>query len=1110
MSNLSQILADSNWGQESARINQNFQNLNADLEKVKSATTKFKGYFTSETGLRSKYPSPQVGDTAWVGETYPGTVYDVQVAGSWHNTGKAPDTGSVDLQDYAKKAELTELEEKIEGIGEVDLSGLENKTSSIGYVTCDTAAGTAAKVVTVTGLTALSTGIRLLVKMTNNNTASNATLNINSLGAKPLYYNNTRVSGDNAWEAGEVIDLYYDGTNFYSGNFQGGSGEGGNLTLVWNTDAATTRKQVKQSDRKSLLQISYKDSNGNPINEQYIGTTYTDTEWVKDSNWEQIASKSDISTILDDSRKYEYVGVKEFSEQRSNNNPTKEYFYYSKTGYNIKKIRVDANTYPCEYDLYIKDSQEEKYEHITQPDSNFVDVDIEITAGSQFTIKNPSTIISYTFVTGGWAYDLQMYLASNDSLDNLWMDTLTKKNYKKFISLDSFKTLDDLGDTDFSNGTDLSSSALFNTSNRVFPISVKNSGFIEELEFPYEITEGTTINVLISSEFSLLSDINSGSIGRIVSFNAKTTSVKQECFISIKSGEYFGVSYSSKGKYLNNNQVDGFGVNKDGWHIMFKARIIPYLTYLDYFFDENPITEQNYSDIIALENLKFQEIYGTKDLSGGNSTTATTINKDTSYSPYSAPNSGYITKITVAQPFSKEVNVQIYISDKGGKLTTGGSEIDMDKVAAKYTVKSVVGKADIDCSFKINKGQYIAIVYGDTGRFGNEGSYDGWGGSWYIYHKCFIVDAITYLESQKENTSSDNSNKLKPCSVYSDTFAFDKQVDYVDTDASPYEIKTKPAWNLSEGIEINREDVLNSYIPLRTANDKCRLQYVYTADYRTETWLVELLDKSSSINIGSEIDYGSAEGQSSFTINFATKQIGSQYLEFEPEVGKYYCISLEHTSFVVSVTITDTSDITKKSIHDFSGELKGFPFLQLVSGSINVRKLDISILGNDATLYITGDSIMMNKAVPNIKDRWAYKLRDDIGDVVISGRGTSAYKEVLYRVCSEIQFLKPRIVLDQNFVNGSDNKYIDFMIKWCKENGIKYIHTMPFPSRYSKNGGSYIIQHCDTIRTDLATALGGILDNGDDTSLLESDKIHLNTAGSIAVYNRIKLEYPNW
>lgn len=304
MSNLSQILADSNWGQESARINQNFQNLNADLEKVKSTTTKFKGYFTSETGLKSKYPSPQVGDTAWVGETYPGTVYDVQVAGSWHNTGKAPDTGSVDLQDYAKKAELTELEgqlgsleEKVEGIGEVDLSGLENKTSSIGYVTCDTVAGTAAKAVTVTGLTALSTGIRLLVKMTYNNTAGNATLNINSLGAKPLYYNNTRVSGDNAWEAGEIVDIYYDGTNFYAGNFQGGSDASGNLILEWNTDVATTRKQVKLSDRKSLLQISYKDADGNPINEQYIGSTFTDGNWILDNNWLKIATLKDVENV---------------------------------------------------------------------------------------------------------------------------------------------------------------------------------------------------------------------------------------------------------------------------------------------------------------------------------------------------------------------------------------------------------------------------------------------------------------------------------------------------------------------------------------------------------------------------------------------------------------------------------------------------------------------------------------------------------------------------------------------------------------------------------------------------------------------------------------------
>src|SRR5699024_7503079 len=53
----------------------------------------------------------------------------------------------------------------------------------------------------------------------------------------------------------------------------------------WNTDAATTRKQVPLKDRKLLLIISYKNSDSNTINEQYIGTETSDTEWAKDENW---------------------------------------------------------------------------------------------------------------------------------------------------------------------------------------------------------------------------------------------------------------------------------------------------------------------------------------------------------------------------------------------------------------------------------------------------------------------------------------------------------------------------------------------------------------------------------------------------------------------------------------------------------------------------------------------------------------------------------------------------------------------------------------------------------------------------------------------------------
>lgn len=65
-------------------------------------------------------------------------------------------------------------------------------------------------------------------------------------------------------------------------------GDGSNKILDWNTDVATTRKQIPLSDRKSGLQISYNRPNYGWINEQYIGTSFTDSEWVKNYRWEKI------------------------------------------------------------------------------------------------------------------------------------------------------------------------------------------------------------------------------------------------------------------------------------------------------------------------------------------------------------------------------------------------------------------------------------------------------------------------------------------------------------------------------------------------------------------------------------------------------------------------------------------------------------------------------------------------------------------------------------------------------------------------------------------------------------------------------------------------------
>lgn len=139
MTSLSQIKTDSNWGIEAPKLNQNFQNISTDILKLKNSTIRFKGYHTSEEGLKSKYPAPQSGDYAWVGTPYPGKVYDV-VNGQWHNTNQDPPAESVDLVNYYTKeeinsitkgqdAKLSELESKINN--NADIEELKNNINSV-------------------------------------------------------------------------------------------------------------------------------------------------------------------------------------------------------------------------------------------------------------------------------------------------------------------------------------------------------------------------------------------------------------------------------------------------------------------------------------------------------------------------------------------------------------------------------------------------------------------------------------------------------------------------------------------------------------------------------------------------------------------------------------------------------------------------------------------------------------------------------------------------------------------------------------------------------------------------------------------------------------------
>ena len=78
--------------------------------------------------------------------------------------------------------------------------------------TCDTAVGTAAKVVTLSGYNLVQFGY-VRIKFTNGNSAANPTLNINSKGAKAIYYNGAACPAYMI-KAQEEVLLQYNGTQY--------------------------------------------------------------------------------------------------------------------------------------------------------------------------------------------------------------------------------------------------------------------------------------------------------------------------------------------------------------------------------------------------------------------------------------------------------------------------------------------------------------------------------------------------------------------------------------------------------------------------------------------------------------------------------------------------------------------------------------------------------------------------------------------------------------------------------------------------------------------------------------------------------------------------------
>jgi hypothetical protein len=164
-------------------------------------------------------------------------------------------------------------------------------------------------------------------------------------------------------EIGQLGVLKWNGT-WSKQTLEIGSG-GGNMILEWNTDVETTRKQVVSKMRKGGIQISYKDPLNGWINEQYIGTSFTDLEWVKDKNWERIVSEKEISisdnpalnaALFDNLKVYGNISINDKLKLNVYWSTDTFSFYYTKNGGDTKVVTIPSVDVNESFKVYLTDA----------------------------------------------------------------------------------------------------------------------------------------------------------------------------------------------------------------------------------------------------------------------------------------------------------------------------------------------------------------------------------------------------------------------------------------------------------------------------------------------------------------------------------------------------------------------------------------------------------------------------------------------------------------------------------------------------------------------------------------------------------------------------------
>lgn len=104
---LQTIQTTTTWNEAAGRINSNNQKIDLEVEKLKNATYKHKGYFKSLPDLQATFPTSSLGSIAWVGTKYPFSLFRWSGT-AWETDGTTGGDENLDLSQYYTKEEVNE------------------------------------------------------------------------------------------------------------------------------------------------------------------------------------------------------------------------------------------------------------------------------------------------------------------------------------------------------------------------------------------------------------------------------------------------------------------------------------------------------------------------------------------------------------------------------------------------------------------------------------------------------------------------------------------------------------------------------------------------------------------------------------------------------------------------------------------------------------------------------------------------------------------------------------------------------------------------------------------------------------------------------------------